>query len=113
MDITEIRVHLRNEGKLKAFATVTFDSCFVVRNMKIVQGTKGLILCMPSRKMPDGQFKDIAHPISTDFRKVLEDRILAAYHDEVKRAGGLPPPHVPAHHHNGEGAGDEEHQEHH
>lgn len=92
MNITEIRVHLRNEGKLKAFATVTFENCFVVRNMKIVQGSKGLILCMPSRKMPDGQFKDIAHPISQEFRKFLEDKILGAYHEEVKKAGGLPPP---------------------
>lgn len=97
MDITEIRIHLRNEGKLKAFATVTFDTCFVVRNMKIVQGTKGLILCMPSRKMPDGQFKDIAHPISTEFRKHLEDKILGAFHEEVKRAGGLPKPSAPSH----------------
>lgn len=90
MIITEIRIHLRNEGKLKAFATVTFDACFVVRNMKIVQGSKGLILCMPSRKMPDGQFKDIAHPISTEFRKVLEDRILAAYQEELGRSGEPP-----------------------
>src|SRR5262249_44838513 len=110
MEISEIRVHLRNEGKLKAFATVTFDSCFVVRNMKIVQGSKGLILGMPSRKMPDGQFKDIAHPISTEFRKVLEDRILGAYHEEVKRAGGLPPE-KPARHGDGHGEADEVHDE--
>jgi stage V sporulation protein G len=85
MDITEIRVHLRNEEKLKAFVTVTFDSCFVVRNMKIIDGTKGLLLCMPSRKLPNGNYKDIAHPISMEFRKFLEDKILAAYHAEVKK----------------------------
>jgi len=102
VEITEIRVHLRNEGKLKAFATVTFDTCFVVRNMKVVQGTKGLILCMPSRKMPDGQFKDVAHPISAQFRKVLEDKVLAAFHDELQRAGGLPQPSGPG----GEGGRD-------
>ena len=90
MQITEIRVHLRNEGKLKAFATVTFDSCFVVRNMKIVQGSKGLILCMPSRKMPDGQFKDVAHPISSSFRKVLEEHIMGAYQEELRRTGRTP-----------------------
>lgn len=106
MEISEVRVHIRNEGKLKAFATVTFDSCFVVRNMKIVQGPKGLILCMPSRKMPDGNFKDIAHPISHEFRKVLEDRILAAYHEEVKRTGDKPAPKGAEHH-------DAPHAEHH
>ncbi len=85
MEITEIRVHLRNEEKLKAFATVTFDDCFVVRNMKIIDGTKGLILCMPSRRMPDGTYKDIAHPINMAFRKSLEDRVMACYQEEVKK----------------------------
>ena len=81
---------MRAEDKLKAFATVTFDHCFVVRNMKIIEGNKGLILCMPSRKLADGTYKDIAHPINVEFRKVLEDRVLACYHDEVKKAGGAP-----------------------
>lgn len=85
MDITEVRVHLRNEDKLKAFATVTFDHCFVVRNMKIISSTKGMILCMPSRKLPDGTYKDIAHPINMDFRKVLEDKVIACYEDEVRK----------------------------
>ena len=100
MEITEIRVHLRFEDKLKAFATVTFDNCFVVRNMKIVEGAKGLILCMPSRKLPDGTYKDIAHPINVEFRKMLEDRILATYEEELKTHGPPPPssssPHQPA-----------------
>ena len=92
MEITEIRVHLRNEDKLKAFVTATFDSCFVVRNMKIIQGNKGLILCMPSRKLADGAYKDIAHPITMDFRKFLEDKVMAAYQEEMKRTGGKAPP---------------------
>jgi len=73
-----------NEGKLKAFACVTFDNCFVVRNMKVVEGTKGLFLCMPSRKLPDGSHKDMAHPISQDFRKKLEDKIFTAYKKALK-----------------------------
>lgn len=89
MEITEIRVHLRGEEKLKAFVTVTFESCFVVRNMKIIQGNKSLILCMPSRKMPNGTYKDIAHPISVEFRKFLEDKIMAAYQDEVQKGGPI------------------------
>lgn len=91
MEITEIRVHLRSEDKLKAFATVTFDNCFVVRNMKIISGNKNLILCMPSRKLPDGTYKDIAHPINVEFRKVLEDRVIACYHEEIKKAGPIHP----------------------
>jgi len=88
MEITEIRVHLRCEEKLKAFVTVTFDSCFVVRNMKIIEGNKGLLLCMPSRKLPNGSYKDVAHPITIDFRQFLEKKIMAAYEEELKRSGG-------------------------
>lgn len=89
LEITEIRVHLRSEDKLKAFATVTFDNCFVVRNMKIIEANEGrLILCMPSRKMPDGSYKDIAHPINVGFRAMLEERVLAVYHEEAKKGAG-------------------------
>lgn len=91
MEITEIRVHLRNEEKLKAFVTITIENCFVVRNMKIIQGNKGLILCMPSRKLADGNYKDIAHPITMEFRKFLEDKVMAAYQEELKRTGGKAP----------------------
>ena len=91
MEITEVRVHLRNEDRLKAFATVTFDRCFVVRNMKVIDSGEGLILCMPSRKMPDGTFKDVAHPISAQFRSVLERTVFACYEKEAaKSAAGKP-----------------------
>ncbi len=86
MEITEVRVHLRSEDRLKAFATVTFDRCFVVRNMKVIEGTQGLILCMPSRKMPDGAFKDVAHPISAEFRSILEKKVFACYEEERLKA---------------------------
>jgi stage V sporulation protein G len=87
MEISEIRIHLRSEDKLKAFATVTFEHCFVVRNMKIIEsGGKGLILCMPSRRLEDGTYKDIAHPINAEFRKILEDKVLACYYEEAKKA---------------------------
>ena len=92
MEITEIRVTLRNEDKLKAFVTVTFDRCFAVRNMKIVQGEVGPMLCMPSRKLPDGTFKDVAHPINAEFRSYLEKKIFAVYQEELKKPGHLPPP---------------------
>ncbi|MBI4397328.1 MAG: septation protein SpoVG family protein [Elusimicrobia bacterium] len=85
MEITEVRVTLRNEEKLKAFVTVTFDKCFAVRNMKIVQGDKGPMLCMPSRKLPDGTFKDVAHPINAEFRAYLEKQIFNAYEEEMQK----------------------------
>ena len=91
MEISEIRVTLRNEDKLKAFVTVTFDKCFAVRNMKIVDGEKGPMLCMPSRKLPDGSFKDVAHPINADFRLYLEKAIFKIYEEEIKKAPGTPP----------------------
>ena len=85
MKITEIRIHLMGEERLKAFASVTFDDSFVVRNMKIVEGAKGVFLCMPSRKLPDGSHKDMVHPINQDFRKYLEDNVLQAYKDELAK----------------------------
>lgn len=89
MEITEVRIHLRNEDRLKAFATVTFDGIFVVHNMKVVNGNKGLIVCMPSRKIKDGSYKDIAHPITNEFRHSLETVILKTYGDELAK-GGVP-----------------------
>ena len=85
MEITEVRIHLRNEDRLKAFATVTFDHCFVVRNMKVISSEKGLILCMPSRKMSDGSFKDVAHPITVEFRSLLEEKVFACYEQERRK----------------------------
>ena len=87
MDITEVRIHLRSDDRLKAFATVTFDNVFVVHNMKVVNGNKGLIVCMPSRKIKDGSYKDIAHPITNDFRHMLEQVILKTYNEELAKGG--------------------------
>ncbi len=87
MEITEIRIHLRNETRLKAFATVTFDNIFVVHNMKVINGNKGLLVCMPSRKIKDGSYKDIVHPITNEFRTSLENAVLKAYEQELDKAG--------------------------
>lgn len=85
MEITEIRVNLRNEEKLKAFVHVTFDNVFIVRGMKVIKGKDGLFVCMPSRKLKDGSYKDIAHPIVDDFRIDLEKKVLDAYADELAK----------------------------
>jgi stage V sporulation protein G len=84
MEITEVRIFPKGEEKLKAYAAVTFDDVFVVHNLRIVKGEKGLMVCMPSRKRNDGTFKDIAHPITNEFRHTLEQFVLKAYEEKVK-----------------------------
>ena len=80
MQITELRLRkVENEGKLKAYVTVTFDNCFVVHNVNIIEGKTGLFIAMPSRKTANGEYKDVAHPISPDFRNELQEKILAEY----------------------------------
>jgi stage V sporulation protein G len=87
MKITEIRITLRDEEKLKAFASVTFDDCFVVRGLKVINGAQGYFVSMPSRKRKDGTYQDIAHPINNDMRKEIEDRVLDAFETELNLAG--------------------------
>jgi stage V sporulation protein G len=82
--ITEVRIFNKGEEKLKAYAAVTFDDVFVVHNLRIVQGEKGMMVCMPSRKRNDGTFKDIAHPITNEFRHELEQIVLAAYESKLQ-----------------------------
>ncbi|MEK6647105.1 MAG: septation regulator SpoVG [Candidatus Firestonebacteria bacterium] len=85
MQITEVRVFLRNEEKLKAYVTVTFDNCFVVRDIKVIQGSNGLFISMPSKKRPNGTFKDIAHPLNNETRKMIETKVLEAYKLELEK----------------------------
>jgi stage V sporulation protein G len=87
VQITEVRVTLRNEDKLRGFANVTFDGEFVVRGMKIIQGTTGLFVSMPSRKRPDGSHQDIAHPVTADLRRRIEEQVLEAFRKELERNG--------------------------
>jgi stage V sporulation protein G len=80
MEITDIRIRrVSSEGKLKAYVTVTFDDCFVIHNVKIIEGKTGVFIAMPSRKTKTGEYKDIAHPISPDFRTRLQDAIVQSY----------------------------------
>jgi stage V sporulation protein G len=79
MEITEVNINLRDEDKLKAFVNITFDDVFVVRGLKVIQGRQGLFVCMPSRRMNDGTYKDIAHPIDNAFREHIEKLILDKY----------------------------------
>ena len=84
MTITDVRVRkIASEGKMKAIVSVTFDNEFVVHDIKVIDGQNGLFIAMPSRKTPDGEFKDIAHPINTETRERIQSAILEAYEKAV------------------------------
>ena len=84
MEITDVRIRkISAEGKMKAIVSVTLDNEFVVHDIKVIEGQSGLFIAMPSRKTPDGEFKDIAHPINTSTREKLQASILSEY-DKVK-----------------------------
>lgn len=85
MQITDVRIRkITTDGKMKAIVSVTFDNEFVVHDIKIIEGQNGLFIAMPSRKTPDGEFKDIAHPINTDTREKMQSSILAAFEEAMK-----------------------------
>lgn len=79
MMVTSVKVLVRNEPKLKAYAVVTFDRCFVIRDIKVIQGGDRLFISMPSRKCPNGCHRDVAHPLNADTRNMMEREILEAY----------------------------------
>lgn len=81
MNITEVRVRLvkKDEGKLKAVASITIDDCFVVHDVKILEGTEDYFIAMPSKKTPDGEYKDVVHPINTETRELLKNIVLAEF----------------------------------
>ncbi len=97
MEITQIRVFPVHEDKLKAFVSVILDECFVVSDIKIIQGTSGLFVSMPSKKRKNGTFRDIAHPLNNETRRRFEEQIIAKYHevlseDEGESAAGTSEP---------------------
>ncbi len=87
MEITEVRITLRNEPKLKAFANITFENSFVIRGLKVIDGKKGLFISMPSRRAKDGTYRDIAHPINNEMRQEIEKVVLEKYEEELAKAG--------------------------
>lgn len=84
MQITDIRIRkIEKEGKMKAVVSITIDNEFVVHDIKIIEGEKGIFIAMPSRKATDGEYKDIAHPIKSSTREQLQDMILKKYREEM------------------------------
>jgi len=89
MEITDVRVFPVEEEKLRGYATITFDNCFVVRDLKIIAGTNGLFVAMPSKKRKDGTYRDTAHPLSSDMRVAIEAKVLGTYSVEVEKKGDV------------------------
>ena len=87
MKITDIRIRLINneESKLKAVASITIEDCFVVHDIKVLEGNQGFFVSMPSRKTPEGEYKDVAHPINTPTREEINKLVLAKYEEELKK----------------------------
>ena len=84
MEITDIRIRrIDKEGKMKAVVSVTFDNQFVIHDIKVIESQNGLFIAMPSRKTPTGEFRDIAHPINSDARALIQDAILEKYNSTV------------------------------
>ena len=81
MDITEVRVFPVDEEKLKAFVSIIIDDCFVVSDIKIINGNNGLFISMPSKKRKNGTFRDIAHPLNNETRKKIEEKVLTRYRE--------------------------------
>ena len=79
MEITDVRVFPVRDEKVRAFVSIVFDRCFMVNDIKVIQGKDGLFVSMPSRKRKSGEFKDVAHPLNSETRKWVEERILGAY----------------------------------
>lgn len=86
MDITLVKIFPVQEDKLKAFVSVVFDNCFMVNDIKVIQGKDGLFLSMPSRRKKSGEFKDVAHPLNNGTRRLLEERVLSEYRAVVDDA---------------------------
>lgn len=88
MNVTEVRVRLvkKDEGKLKAVASLTIDDCFVVHDVKIIEGAEECFIAMPSKKTPDGEYKDVVHPLNTETREMIKKLVLEAYEKAKKDA---------------------------
>src|SRR5262245_21450092 len=89
MEITDVRVFPVDEEKLKAFVSIILDDCFVVSDIKIINGASGLFISMPSKKRKNGTFRDIAHPLNSETRRRMEEKILEKYRETLaRRASG-------------------------
>ena len=84
MEITDVNIYIVNGEKLKAYATVVFDDAFIVRDMKIISGNNGLFVAMPNKKTKDGTYRDVAHPLNTEMRELIETNVLNEYKSQIE-----------------------------
>ncbi len=85
MQISDIRIRVvSKESKMKAVVSITFDDAFVIHDIKVIEGEKGLFIAMPSKKTPDGEYRDIAHPINMDMRTDIQEAVLAKYKEALE-----------------------------
>ncbi|MGB2783874.1 MAG: septation regulator SpoVG [Atribacterota bacterium] len=90
MEITDVRLRkIETEGKLRAYVSITFDDSFVVHDLRVIDGNKGMFVAMPSKRLPNGDHKDIAHPINTEIRERIQNAVLDVYSRELEEG-----PHV-------------------
>ena len=87
MEITDVRLRkIETEGKLRAYVSITFDDSFVVHDLRVIDGNKGMFVAMPSKRLPNGDHKDIAHPINTEIREKIQNAVLDVYNRELEEA---------------------------
>jgi stage V sporulation protein G len=87
VEITDVRLRkIETEGKLRAYVSITFDDSFVVHDLRVIDGTKGMFVAMPSKRLPNGDHKDIAHPINTEIREKIQNAVLDVYSRELEEA---------------------------
>lgn len=84
MEITDVKIYPVNEDKLRAYVTITLESCFVIRDLKVINGNTGLFVAMPAKKRKDGTYKDIAHPLNAEMRDKMEKIVLAEYEKALR-----------------------------
>jgi stage V sporulation protein G len=89
MEVTDVKIRPTDEDKLRAYVTITLDHCFVITDLKIITGSNGYFLSMPSKKRKDGTYKDIAHPINSETRKMLEDKVILEYEKMIPNLGAV------------------------
>lgn len=87
MEVTDVRLRkMETDGRMRAIASITIDNEFVVHDIRVIDGNEGLFVAMPSKRTPDGEFRDVAHPINTSARTKIQDAVMAAYHLSAEEA---------------------------
>lgn len=86
MEVTDVRIRkMSSEGRMKAIVSITLDDQFVVHDIRVIEGNNGYFVAMPSKRTPSGEFRDIAHPITSQARQIIQDRVIEVYFQELEK----------------------------